>query len=203
VCAAAVLAIAVTAIFGCNGDEPLVAQLGNVTSVATAATPKAHSSRELARPEAKRLLAKRTDFPRTAATDTFGIGDRVWCENPPSLVGNLQAYVQRGLVTLTAGPESNGDNRCRDAHGYHFDVELTTWGKLYMVGQNAGLVDVQTCVESLGDVTGVSSEPGGTSATVEYTLVQRQTPYGDGRCTGSRTESANFRLYDDGWRIVQ
>ena len=200
---AAVLAIAVLALFGCKGDEQAAAQTADATMVAAAATPKAHASQELTRPEAKRLLAKHGGFPMIAGTDTFSIGDGVWCENPPKLFGNLQSYIQRGLVTLTPGQESVGDNRCRDAHGYHFDVELTPFGKKYVANQVNGMVDVRTCLEDLGEVTGVASEPGGASATVEYTLVQHPTPFGDGRCKGSRTESAGFRRYDDGWRIVQ
>ena len=202
-CAAAVLALSVTALFGCNWEESVDPQSTSAAIVAVAATTKAHSSQSLTRPEAKRLIAKHSSFPKTVGSETFGIGDHVWCEVPPKLTGDFPSWLQRGLVTMTRGAETVGDNQCRDAHGYHFDVELTTWGKQYIMNQSGGLVDVRSCLEDLGEVTGIATDPGGASAVVEYSLVQHPTPFGDGRCKGTRTENVRFQRYDDGWRVVQ
>lgn len=171
------------------------------TNVATALASRARPSQALSRPKARQLLEQRGAFPKTAGTNTFAIGDGVWCQSPPKLYGQLQNYVDRGLVTVTPGRASVGDNRCRDARGFHFDVELSPVGKKYLLGVNSRLVDVQTCVEELGEVTGVASEADGMTATVEYSVMKHPTPFGDGRCDGTRTESARFRRYDDGWRI--
>jgi hypothetical protein len=194
---------------GCLGEEKIAEASANggpaLTPVLAAAAqaPKAPAPKQLTRAEAKRLLVKLGRYPLWAGTDTFGIGDGVWCDSPPKLFGELGNYVKRGLVSVTPGPESTGDNRCRDERGYHFDVELTPLGKKYELGENRGLVDVKLCIGDLGEVTGVVSESDGTSATVEFTLVKRPTPFGEGRCFGQRTESATFRRYDDGWRIVR
>jgi hypothetical protein len=192
---------------GCKGEEkvgvPSTITTSSTTSVAPPDTPKTEVPQGLTRPEAKRLLAQRATFPKTAGTDTFGLGDGVWCQSPPKLYGDQQSYVERGLVTLTPGRESVGDNQCREAHGYHFDMELTPLGKKYALGNGPGLVDVKTCIEDLGEVTGIASDPNGMNATVEYVVAKRPTPFGDGRCSGQRTESVSFRRYDDGWRIVQ
>lgn len=193
---------------GCKGGEDKVGAPSTITTPSTTAvappeTPKTEAPQGLTRPEAKRLLAQRGTFPKTAGTDTFGLGDGVWCQSPPKLYGDQQSYVERGLVTLTPGRESVGDNQCREAHGYHFDMELTPLGKKYALGNGPGLVDVKTCIEDLGEVTGIASDPNGMNATVEYVVAKRPTLFGDGRCSGQRTESVSFRRYDDGWRIVQ
>jgi hypothetical protein len=196
-------------LFGCMGEEKSADAGASggpaLTPVLAAAVeaPKAAAPKQLTRAEAKRLLVKLGRYPLWAGTDTFGIGDGVWCDSPPKLFGELGNYVKRGLVSVTPGPESTGDNRCRDERGYHFDVELTPLGKKYELSENRGLVDVKLCIEDLGEVTGIVSEADGTKATVEFTLVKRPTPFGEGRCFGQRTESASLRRYDDGWRIVR
>lgn len=59
------------------------------------------------------------------------------------------------------------------------------------------------CMDHFGEITGVSMGEDSVTARVEYTVREEPTPFasaGGANCA-ARTLSANFRRYDDGWRI--
>lgn len=167
----------------------------------SAPAPPPSSSRELSRAEAKRLLTQSGVYPKTADTDTFKAAV-FSCGPHPKLYGAQQQYIDRGLVTLTPGPVTEDRYQC-GGELYRFDMGLTPLGKKYLVGENQGFIEVKKCVDDLGEVTGVASDPADSGATVEYSVVNTPTPFGEGHCGGHRTQSMHFRRYDNGWRIAQ
>lgn len=69
---------------------------------------------------------------------------------------------------------------------------------------------VRACEIDILEVTGIATASDGHSADVDYSTEVHATPFSvrtgnvipDGRCEGGRLQ-AQFKLYDDGWRMVR
>ena len=83
-------------------------------------------------------------------------------------------------------------------------VELTDLGRNYLIGENDKLFTVMLWETDVKEVTGVQERPELKIAEVEYVIQNMNiTPFGSvfsDRNT-EHQKSAEFALYDDGWRI--
>jgi hypothetical protein len=66
-----------------------------------------------------------------------------------------------------------------------------------------GFALVATCKEDVAEITGVVNDPGGTTASAEFTTKQDTTPFATpGSCVQGKKLTARFERFDDGWRMT-
>lgn len=81
-------------------------------------------------------------------------------------------------------------------------VTLTTEGGKYAVGESKGTHWVKVFDIALGDVTGIQTIPQFNVATAHYTLKPvNPTPFASILSLAPKQRSAEFSLFDDGWRL--
>lgn len=82
-----------------------------------------------------------------------------------------------------------------------YSVTPTDEGKKYLVNENTQEYIFKSCDLNFGEITGIQMQEQFKTATANYTIIIKPTPFGFNISQGSENRTAKFSLYDDGWRI--
>jgi hypothetical protein len=81
-------------------------------------------------------------------------------------------------------------------------ITLTDEGKKYLVQDSGDAYHLKAYERTFGEVTGIQINEQSKEAVADYTIrVANITPFVDNLPVNPTTHSAQFTLYDDGWRI--
>jgi hypothetical protein len=182
-------------------------------------SPAASPDSKLTRPEADRLILAKHTFPSQGQTTVASLSCEHLCFNQTAnpctraifaSTPDVVALENLGLVTVAFDGDTSR-------------LALTEKGRKYVVSEaerypvtigNMRSVDLRVGVLAttleFGAITGITQDDGATSATVEYTILSKPTPFGEHpvpsynpRCTiETHSEAASFTKYDDGWRLT-
>lgn len=81
-----------------------------------------------------------------------------------------------------------------------YTITPTDEGKKYIVSENAEEYIFKTCDLNFGEITGIQMQEQFKTATANYTIIIKPTPFGFNISQGSENRTAKFSLFNDGWR---
>jgi hypothetical protein len=171
-------------------------------------------SKDLSRDKAKDLIIKTNGFPtyETAKINKEYLklweclykmrdweGGFIGCGAFPE---NLTNFQNSGLIVI-------GQKNIEGINGWTgtlqswvvYTVTLTDEGKKYLVSESDKEIEFKTCELDFGEITGVQTQTQVKAATANYTIIRKATPFGFNVPQGTENRTANFSLFDDGWRI--
>lgn len=175
----------------------------------------ASDAKELTRATAAKLIAAQQRLPRT---QTISIASKYlkksWsqpqkkgfmppvtvCVNQTEKYADAEArliyYQSMGLLRI--GFETDNGS----CPALYATVTLTSEGRKYAVSEDNGTHRVKVFDIALGDVTGIQTIPQFNVATAHYTLKPvNPTPFASILSRAPEQRSAEFSLFDDGWRL--
>ena len=177
-------------------------------------------SSNLTRGKAEEIMRSKAHFPINGEVDDFYLywgghcfqnyvqgpcGPDAMANEKPAMSEHERALLNSGLITVTYEGDTSR-------------IALTSKGQQFAVGTptnedgNDGngnttplskILVVKTTVD-FGEITGITQAEESKTATVEYTLVVKPTPFGIayGLTPTTLSQTARFMKYDDGWRIA-
>lgn len=171
-------------------------------------------SKNLSRDKAKELIIAEYDFPKYETDiiykeylklDHCLYKMRGWeggCIACGPFPKNLEYFQNNGLIVI-------GQKNIQGINGWTgksqswivYTVTLTVIGKQYFISESSLEYRLKTCDVSFGEITGIQIQKQFNNATVNYTVIRKATPFGFNISQGSVNKTANFSLFDDGWRI--
>ncbi len=163
---------------------------------------------DLSRGKAKELITQKNKLPQVETTKlakkylikSWGDGWKL-CgvngERYSNAKNRLTDLHSKGMISLSESQEHQGG--CH----YHWVIaSLTPEGQKFLIKESYGEFEVKTCEISFGEITGIQQQDQFKEAIAEYTLLKiNPTPFCGEIPSDPIKKSANFSLYDDGWRI--
>jgi hypothetical protein len=112
----------------------------------------------------------------------------------------LGGLVQNGLIKGTAKIIANGGDG-----SYNIEqvmITLTDEGKKYYESEDNEKLYIKTCEVYFGEISGIKIQEQFNVAEAKYTIGRRNpTPFGKKISQEPENRTAQFSLFDDGWRI--
>jgi|GEM_PF-2540941 len=174
-------------------------------------------SKDLSRDKAKDLIIKKYGLPKYETNkinkeylQMWGCiykmlnweGGCIGCDAFPNKY--LTKFQNNGLIVIGQKNVQGINERSGSLQSWLvYTVTLTNEGRKYLISESAQKFEFKTCDLSFGEITGIQMKEQFKVATANYTIIRKATPFGINISQEPENRSANFSLFDDGWRINQ
>lgn len=82
-----------------------------------------------------------------------------------------------------------------------YTITPTDEGKKYLIDENTQEYIFKSCDLDFGEITGIQMQEQFKTATANYTIIIKPTPFGNNISQRSENHTAQFSLFEDGWGI--
>lgn len=171
-------------------------------------------SKDLSRDKAKDLIVKKYGLPNYETSKINKEYLKLWeclykmrdweggCIGCGAFPENLTQFQNNRLIVI-------GQKNIQGINGWTgnlqswlvYTITLTDEGKKYLINETAQEFEFKTCDLCFGEITGIQMQEQFKVATANYTIIRKTTPFGINISQAPENRTANFSLFDDGWRI--